>query len=235
MTDPSEYIAQHLRNFSASSSDHPASGVLNPYALLLPIVLFVVLVCIAAFEDRWAMFRLAPPMSFRRRLFVWWSCAWRQFLASIPLAVIGGVAFLYLVHRLAVPLGHLSGNMLQHATGMFTAMLSLVVTAMPLIVAPLICTMLSLPVYGYMVRKGLASHALAVPARFGLWRATRLGVTTLAWSGVGTLFIADLTATLPHRVAEGLRLLFFVVWGMYIVLPRQIRRAERLRQVLSAK
>lgn len=93
MTNPSDYVAHHLQNFATSSHQpswsthgHPATGFPNPYALLLPIALFVVLTSIAAFNDRWAVFRLAVPMSLRRRLSVWWSCAWRQRLVSLFLA-----------------------------------------------------------------------------------------------------------------------------------------------------
>lgn len=234
--DPSEYIAQHLHHFAASSpasismvaGQHPANFLWNPYALLFPVVLFVVLTGIAALSDRWAVFGLAVRLTFRQRLYVWWSCAWRQWLASTPLTIIGMAAFLFLAQKAAAPLMKLSMNLFKPGAGMFSVALSLAIAAMPGIVFALIYTLLSLPIVGYTVRSGLASHALPGPRRFNLSRATLLGLTTFMWSLPGSLLIADAIVPFPHRVAEVLFVLFFVVWGMYVVLPRQVRRVARM-------
>lgn len=79
-----------------------------------------------------------------------------------------------------------------------------------------------------MIRRGLASHALAVPETLDIWQATLLGATTLVWTGIGTLIVVNVTAPPQHDVAAGLDLLCFTAWGVYIVLPRQVRRAERI-------
>ncbi len=35
------------------------------------------------------MFQMLPSMTFGRRLSVWWSCMWRQTLASAPVWILG--------------------------------------------------------------------------------------------------------------------------------------------------
>lgn len=240
--NPSEYIAQHLHNFAASSpapastsiaaGQHPAILLWNPYAFLLPVALFVVLTCIAALRDRRAVFRLAVRLTFRQRLYVWWSCAWRQWLASILLTIVSVVGFLFLFQKTAAPLAKLSASLIKPGAGMLLSMLSLAlsIATMPGIVFSLVCMLLSLPLVGYTVRSGLASHTLPGPRRFNICRATLLGLTTFVWSMPGSILIADAIVPFPHRVADGLRVLFFVLWGMYVVLPRQVRRVARLAE-----
>lgn len=238
--NPSDYIAQHLQNFAPSSPapasvsiaarHHPAIFLWNPYAFVLPVALLLVLICIAALRDRWAVFRFAVRMPFRLRLYVWWSCAWRQWLVNILLTVIGVVAFLFLYRKAAAPVMKLSAGLIKPGAGWVSVMLALAIGAMPMILAALIYTLLSLPLVGYAVRSGLASHALPGPRRFNVGRATLLGLTTLVWSLPGSLMIASVVVPFSDRVADVLRVLLFVVWGMYVVLPRQVRRVARLAE-----
>ncbi|MFM0043698.1 hypothetical protein [Paraburkholderia sediminicola] len=238
--NPSDYVAQHLQNFAPSSpapastsiaaGHHLAIFLWNPYAFVLPVALFVVLVCVAAFRDRWAVFRFAIRMTFGQRLYVWWSCAWRQCLANILLAIIGLMAFLFLYRKAAAPIVKLSAGLIKPGAGMISVMLALAIGAMPIILAALIYMLLSLPFVGYAVQSGLASHALPGPKRFNVSRATLLGLTTFVWSLPGSLMIASVVVPFPDRVADVLRVLLFVVWGMYVVLPRQVRRVARLAE-----
>jgi hypothetical protein len=212
--DPSAYIARHLQNFSASppasaiAAHHAGFFAWNLYVLALAAALFVVMAGVAALTDRRRpLFRLTRRMNFGRRLTVWWSCAWRQWLASALLCTAVLFGYTWLNARAAVPLA---------------------VMALPLVLAVLVYVVLGLPLSGYMVRSGLAAHALPVPQRLGLWHATLLGLTTYLWSLPGSLLIAELIVALPHHVGDVLRAVLLVVWSMYIVLPRQVRRVARM-------
>ncbi|MCC8402966.1 hypothetical protein LJ655_13900 [Paraburkholderia sp. MMS20-SJTN17] len=228
--DPSDYIAHHLQNFSMSSSGVPHAGEFlgSPYALVLAAVLFVVLVGVAALRDRGALFSVGREISFGRRLYVWWSCAWRQWLAGTLLFIVAVVAFHFLAPRTAVPLMKFSEHLITPEVVGSSPAWSEVIAAMPAIVAAVIYLLVSLPVAGYMVRSGLVAHAFPHPERFGVWHALMLGLTTYAWEVPGSLAIADVPISLPDHAADVLRAILVVAWGMYVVLPRQVRRVERL-------
>ncbi|EEA03592.1 hypothetical protein BH160DRAFT_1077 [Burkholderia sp. H160] len=229
--DPSDYIEHHLQNFSATSSSgiqHAGAFISSPYALVLAAVLFFVLVGFAAFRDKGAMFSVGREISIGRRLYVWWSCAWRQWLASTLLFIVAVMAFHFLVPRTAVPLMKFSEHLITPELARSSPAWSEVIAAMPAIVAVVIYLLVSLPIAGYMVRSGLVAHAFPHPERFGFWHALMLGLTTYAWEVPGSLAIADLAISLPAHAADVLRAILVVAWGMYVVLPRQVRRVGRL-------
>lgn len=239
LPSPSDYVAQHLQSFSTSHENvgwHAGFFPWNFEVLILAAVLFAVLVCCAALTDRWPLFRLNRGMNFGRRLYLWWSCAWRQWLASLLLFIVGVIAFHFLVAQTAQPLTQWSANLNRpHPAGTasawqvaFDVVSSLVANLLPAIVAIVLYALLSLPLAGYMVRGGLVAHAMPAPARLGLWHATLLGWTTYVWAIPGSLAIAGVAAPLPHPVSAGLRVILVVLWSMYIVLPRQLRRMTRL-------
>jgi hypothetical protein len=210
--DPSDYVAHHLQNFSTSSSTPAASGVQhagafiwNPRALVLAAGLFVVLVCFAALTDRGALFSVGRAMSFGRRLYVCWSCAWRQWLASTLLFIVAAMAFHFLMPRAAVPLMKFSEHLITPDVARSSPAWSAVIAAMPVIVALVIYLLVSLPIAGYMVRSGLVAHALAGPERFGFRHAVLLGLTTYVWSVPASLAIGDVAVSLPHHAADMLR------------------------------
>gem|GEM_PF-1683029 len=238
---PSDYIAQHLQRFStpreSAAVTGPHAGFLpwNVEVLILAAVIFAVLACCAALTERRALFRLDRGMSFGRRLYVWWSCNWRQWLANTLLFIVGMIAFHFLVAKSALPLAHWRADLNQprpagaSSTGSIALDIvsGLVANLLPAIVAIALYAFLSLPLAGYMVRGGLVAHAMPAPARLGLWRATLLGWTTYVWSLPGSLAIAGVATPLPHHVSALFRALLAVLWSMYIVLPRQLRRMTR--------
>ncbi|NML31367.1 hypothetical protein [Paraburkholderia antibiotica] len=234
--DPSDYVAQHLQHFSTASSasasavsgQHVGVVVWNPYALLLAAAVFAVLMAVAARRDRGAVFSLGRDTGFARRLYVWWSCAWRQGLASTLLFIVAAVAFHFLMPRTAVPLMKFSHELVTSERARNSPMLSLMIAAMPVLVAIGIYFVVSLPLAGYMVRNGFDAHAFPGPERFGFRHAVLLGLTTYVWSVPASLVLADFAVTLPDHAADVLRAIFVVAWGMYIVLPRQVRRVGRL-------
>jgi hypothetical protein len=232
--NPSDYVTQHLQHFETqrqqmglTASGHSHADFPNPYALLLPIALFVVLTSFAAFHERWAVFRLAVPMRLPQRVLVWWSCAWRQWLVSLLFGFAGGIAFTQLSSKLGMPMTQLAAD-ISHGSGRYANLLATGVAMVPLVAAPLVCALLSVPVTGYVIRRGLAARSLAVPDILTVWQAILLGATTLVWTGIGALIIANLSVPLQKDVAGVVDLLFSAVWGMYIVLPRQVRRAKRM-------
>ena len=236
--DPSDYVAQHLQNFSTpgpasvTSGTHPAFFVWSSYILAIAVVLFAVLAGFAALKDGGAPFRLGRSMSFGRRLYVWWSCAWRQYLAGILFLVISMFAFHFLIPRAVVPLMTFSFDVLTPDFARNSRAWSLAIAAMPAIVLFLIYMLASLPLAGYMVRGGLVAHAIRGSGRFGFRQAALLGVTTYAWAVPASLAMAGLAIALPHHAENLLRAVFIAAWGMYIVLPRQVRRIERLGSTL---
>ncbi|RZF31650.1 hypothetical protein EVC45_00870 [Paraburkholderia sp. UYCP14C] len=233
--DPSDYVAHHLQNFSttspasvaASGGQHAGAFIWSSDALVVAGVLFVVLVCLAALKDRGALFSVGRVIGFWRRLYVWWSCAWRQWLASTLLFVVAVLAFHILMPRTAVPLMRFSEHVISPDVARSSPVWSGVIAASPAIVAVVIYLLVSLPIAGYMVRSGLAAHAFAGPERFGFRRAVLLGLTTYVWSVPGSLVIADVGISLPGHAADVLRAILVVAWGMYVVLPRQVKRVGR--------
>lgn len=235
--DPSDYIAQHLQHFSTASSpaaaasgeQHVGAFIWSPHALVVAAVLFVALVCVAALRDRGALFSVGRAIGFGRRLYVWWSCAWRQWLASTLLFFVAAIAFHSVMPHAAVPLMSFSAHLITSELARSSPVWSTAIAAMPVIVAVLIYLLVSLPIAGYTVRSGLAAHAFAGNERFGFWHAVLLGLTTYLWSIPGSLVIADVAMTLPDHAADVVRAIFVVAWGMYVVLPRQVRRIARLQ------
>lgn len=241
---PSDYIAHHLQNFSSTSANpamtatgpHAGFSLWNVEALIVAALLFIVLAACAALTDRRALFRLDRGMNFGRRLYVWWSCAWRQWLANTLLFLVGVAVFHFVVAKTALPFAHWTASLNRpHPAAASSAWLialdvlsGIAANLLPAIVAIALYALLSLPLAGYMVRGGLAAHAMAAPARLDLWHATLLGWTTYVWSIPGSLAIADVAAPLPHHVSTPLRVVLIVLWSMYIVLPRQLRRMTRL-------
>ena len=234
--DPSQYVAQQLQHFTGSgptafaTGDYARAFVWSANGLMVASVLLVVITGLAALTDRSPLFRLNPVMGFGKRLYVWWSCAWRQWLASTLFFFIGVVAFHSLVAKASLPLMAFTTHLITSGATRTWPAWPLVLMEMPVVLTILIYLLLSLPLAGYMVRSGLVAHAISETERFGLWRATLLGVTTYAWSIPGGLLIAELAIWFPHHVAEMFRGLCLVAWGMYIVLPRQLRRMTRLDQ-----
>lgn len=232
--NPSDYVARHLQHFASSAPASPAAGqhtglfVWNYEVFVVAAALFVVLACLAALRDRWALFTLNRTLSFGQRLSVWWSCAWRQWLASALLLVMGFVVFHFVAGEAATPLMAFAANVIPPDRARSSPAWSAVIAAMPFIAAMLVYVLLSLPLAGYMVRGGLAAHAVPAPRHFGFWHATLLGLATYAWTLPGSLAIANVGGSLPYHAEDLLRATALVVWSMYIVLPRQVRRVARL-------
>ena len=231
--DPSQYVAQHLQHFTASgptafaTGDYARTFMWSANGLVVASVLLVVVMGLTLLTDRWPLFRLNPVMGFGKRLYLWWSCAWRQWLASTLFVVIGFFAFHSLVATATLPLMAFATHLMTSGATRTAFAWPFTLMEIPVVLAILIYLLLSLPLAGYMVRSGLIAHAISGTEPFGLWRATLLGVTTYVWSVPGSLLIAELAIWFPHHVAEILRGLGLVAWGMYIVLPRQLRRMTR--------
>ncbi|WP_241014485.1 hypothetical protein [Burkholderia sp. Ac-20379] len=167
---------------------------------------------------------MTPPLSFSQRLAVWWSCFWRVTLATVPITI--GVIVIVVVFYV---LTGRSGGLLSKLgpNGAFGLGLLLVIASVALIVV------LSLPVFGYMTRRGFARHGLTVPERYGFWQAVMLGLTTLGWSMLVSVVANLLTYPVRHAALAShggmllLQLALFVVGivaAMYVVMPRQARR-----------
>jgi hypothetical protein len=231
--DPSQYVAQHLQQFAGSSTTTFASGdyagafVWSANGIIVSSVLLVIVAGYAALTDRWSLFSMDPIMSFGRRLYVWWSCAWRQWLASTLFFAFGVFAFNFLSTRAILPVMGFVTNLVAASAGRTSPQWSFPLVEMPVILMILLYLLLSLPLAGYVVRGGLSAHDIPGPERLGLWHATLLGATTYAWSLPGALLITELAIWLPHPVSQVLRGIGLVAWGMYIVLPRQLRRMTR--------
>lgn len=81
-------------------------------------------------------------MSLPRRLLVWWSCAWRQWLVSLVLGVVSAVAFTQLYRKLAMPFMQLAVD-ISHGSGIYANLLAAGTAAVPFAAGPLICALLS--------------------------------------------------------------------------------------------
>ncbi|WP_322012938.1 hypothetical protein [Paraburkholderia sp. J12] len=229
MPDPSEYIAQHLKSFAnpaPAAAQHPGFFVYPP-GLALVVVLFVVLVGVAIFTDRRPPFRIGRSMTFGQRLSLWWSCAWRQWLASTFVFAVCFIAFHFLV-RSSGSLWNLESDLAAPRPLWSAPGWSFLFPFAPLLASTLIYVLLILPLVGYMVKSGLVAHAMPRPERFGMAEATLMGLTTYAWSIPGSLLIAYVGWSLPYHAQGAIHAVWFVAWGMYIVLPRQVRRIVRL-------
>ncbi|MEX3938466.1 hypothetical protein AB4Y44_02705 [Paraburkholderia sp. BR10937] len=231
---PSEYIARHLQNFASStpasaSVDQPLQLIVwSEDVFVIAGMLFVVLACIGARRDKWALFTLTPRVSSGRRLYLWWSCAWRQWLASALLFVVAFSVLRLALGKIATPLMAFAANRVPHDLAQSSPAVSLAIAGMPFIVPMFAYVLLSLPLVGYMVRRGLAAHAMPAPRQFGFWRATLLGLITYAWTLPASLAITNVGVSSAQPLANALRAILLVAWGMYIVLPRQARSVARL-------
>ncbi|OUL90460.1 hypothetical protein CA603_17315 [Paraburkholderia hospita] len=113
---------------------------------------------------------------------------------------------------------------MHHGQPLKTAML------LPILAFTLAAFALMLPVVGYMVRRGFASHGLPTPDKLHPWGATMLGLSTFGWS---VLFTAPVTLVVhsiqrDHQIlAFALNLLAGVIVGLYVILPRQALRLAR--------
>jgi hypothetical protein len=227
--DPSEYVARHLQQFAhpaSAAGQHPGFFV-YPLGLAVVAALFAVLVVLAMLTDRRALFRIDRSITFGERLALWWSCAWRQWLASSFVFAVCFIAFHFLV-RSSASLWSLESDLMTHRPMWSVPGWAFLVPFAPLLASALIYVLLILPLVGYMVKSGLAAHALPRPARFGLTQATLMGLTTYAWSIPGSLLIAYVGWRLPYHAQGLIHAVWLVAWGMYIVLPRQVRRMVRL-------
>nr|WP_231131066.1 hypothetical protein [Burkholderia thailandensis] len=162
------------------------------------------------------MFQMLPSMTFGRRLSVWWSCMWRQTLASAPVWILG-VAIVGLAIWQPHPVAGEppSGKAMALAIAVFV-----------------VCFAICLPITGYTVRRGFAAHALTAPGRASFRQALMIGLTTAGWAALAALPISAVTLPLRHGghllAGQAIGLVLNVVAGMYIVLPRQARRLRRL-------
>ncbi|QCP54744.1 hypothetical protein FAZ95_38490 [Trinickia violacea] len=171
-------------------------------------------------QDRNTVFQLSPPMSTVRRLWLWWSCFWRQTLVVFPISAIAWM----MTPSLALKVLTSMPDQVMHAPEWVRLVAMGLVWIGPIIVALwVVCP----PLVGYVVYKAFDAHALATPIPFSFKHATLLGLTTMAWTTLGDFVVGWLTAPLPYRGVHLLAVLMYIAWGMYIVLPRQARRIAR--------
>ncbi|MEK6350929.1 MAG: hypothetical protein V4764_25815 [Burkholderia sp.] len=162
-------------------------------------------------------------MSFFKRLAVWWSCFWRVSLATLPIWL--GACVLVFVAYLSTRHGTFMSTLSTNgALGLGILLLLIVSTTV---------VVLSLPILGYMTRRGFARHGLTVPAHYGFWQAVMLGLTTWGWALLVSLAGNLIAYPFKHLAAGSvgaMLLLQCVVIGvgllgsMYVVMPRQARR-----------
>lgn len=169
------------------------------------------------------MFTMTPPLSFLKRLAVWWSCFWRVSLATLPiwLGAFAIVLVFYITARHGETLARLGA---QGALG---------VALLVMLVVSTVVVVLSLPIIGYMTRRAFARHDLTVPERYSFGQAVMLGLTTWGWVLLVSLAGNLLAYPFRHATATSVGatlLLQLVVIGvgllgsMYVVMPRQARR-----------
>jgi hypothetical protein len=220
--DPSDYIAHHLQNFSTArqAPQHFQMTAWNWAALGCAIVLAALAVHSVLHQDRKTVFQLSPPMSTVRRLWLWWSCFWRQSLVVFPICAFAWMVTPYLALRVITWMPDTLPPMWMKAR---LAAFGLAWLGPPAVALWVVCP----PILGYVVRKAFDAHALTTPAPFTFKHATVLGLTTLAWTTFGDCVVGSLIAPIPYRGADLLALLLNIAWGMYIVLPRQARRIAR--------
>ncbi|TOY77471.1 hypothetical protein DIJ62_34205 [Burkholderia pseudomallei] len=162
------------------------------------------------------MFQMLPSMTFGRRLSVWWSCMWRQTLASAPVWILGVAIVGLSISRTHSAAGRPpSGGAAALAVATF-----------------FVCLVVCLPIAGYMVRGGFAAHALTAPERLAFRQALMVGLTTFGWAVLAALPISVATMPLRHAgyplAGQAIGWVLNVAAGLYIVLPRQARRLRLL-------
>lgn len=164
------------------------------------------------------MFEMIPPMGFGRRLFVWWSCAWREMLVGVPIWLIVLILSLILMP-------HLEG----------TAHLTLLSVITAILVSVPIAWILCVPLVGYMVHKGFKAQALNAPSKLSFGQALMVGLTTAGWTALCSIPATVVMRLFQHfgyqRAGNAVVLVIEVLWALYIVLPRQARRLRLLAGV----
>ncbi|SOE66692.1 hypothetical protein SAMN05446635_2907 [Burkholderia sp. OK233] len=161
------------------------------------------------------MFRMLPKMSLGRRLAVWWSCLWRQLLATLPLWGLGlGLAAIWVFQR---------------DRGQYPSIATVLIALA--VVAP-ICFVVCLPFIGYTVRRGFIAQRLTAPDRLTFWQAVMVGLTTAGWTIVASipvnLAMSPFSRTSYALPCELLGLVIQAAAALYVVLPRQARRLRLL-------
>ncbi|UWX70034.1 hypothetical protein [Burkholderia gladioli] len=172
------------------------------------------------------MFTMIPELSFWRRLSLWWSFTWRLTLVVLPIwLVIGAIVVGALIQA-----RHGKSNWLSGLAGSHGAMIGLCVVLI------LVLGLLSLPIYGYVVRRAFARHKITVPATYRLAQATMLGLTSWGWGIVVSLPINVLLRLVRFMIGKSpgvmaieqvVLLVLSVIGTLYIVLPRQAWRLRR--------
>ncbi|WP_186098834.1 hypothetical protein [Burkholderia gladioli] len=172
------------------------------------------------------MFTMIPEMSFGRRLSLWWSCIWRQTLATLPIWLVAGGFVLYSIVRAE----HGEANWLSSLVNSMGALV--LVGGGVLLVVSLLC----IPIIGYMTRRAFARHQLIVPPDYSFGQAAMLGLTTWGWTIVVSMAVNVLSyllqavvgkASVVMAVGQLVFLVLNMIGAIYIVLPRQAWRLRR--------
>ncbi len=164
------------------------------------------------------MFTMNPEMSFRQRLALWWSGAWRRWLYSLPVCL--GIFVASFAAWLVIEL-YMSrwfpdnDGLTQIAASMFIAM-----------------NLSCMPLLGYATRKAFAKHGFAVPLGYRPVQAAMLGLTTWGWNVTVWVLIGEALRLLqedypwpgPRLLLCGTAVGLLAYASLYIVLPRQARR-----------
>jgi hypothetical protein len=161
------------------------------------------------------MFNFDKPMSFGKRLSLYWSCLWRQLLAGCAVWLAGMVTgIVWTLSRF------------HHSHSLTAA------KALPLLVEAVVVVAAMLPISGYMVRPAYAKHGFRTPARLRFLEATTFGLEAMTWGLVGELAAIIPTYMLRTSGHSTLAMALHIVVGtfvcLYVVLPRQALRLRRL-------
>ena len=161
------------------------------------------------------MFQMYPKSAFGRRVAIWWSCVWRQLLVTLPLWAFGlGLAALWVFHR---------------AEGGYPSLGSCLIALA--VVAP-ICFVVCLPLIGYAVQRGFAAQRMTAPATLTLRQAVMVGLTSTGWTVASSvpinLAMSPFNGTAYALPGQLLGVLLQIAAALYVVLPRQTRRLQRL-------
>ncbi|WP_246327024.1 hypothetical protein [Burkholderia guangdongensis] len=186
----------------------------NPYTLAALGVLAALVAYQAARKGDTLLFGMTPPMSAGRRLSLFWSCLWRQILVMLPVYVFG----LLVTILLSLSLRAIWDMPPSAAPAMLQSY------GRMLFIDGIVCFVALVPLTGYAVRRGFRAHALASSAPTTFRQALLLGCTTVFWGVVAELLIGALLLSFQGPVAEAVRIVLLALGGMYVVLPRQMRR-----------
>lgn len=138
------------------------------------------------------MFTMIPDLPFGRRSSLWWSCVWHQTLATLPTWLIAGAILLWSALRAYKG----ESNWLSEV-GVSTAALVLVISA-----GLLVASLLTVPILGYMARRGFARHGLSVPPTYSFGQAVVLGLTTWGWTLLMSLAVNLLCSLVGMAIGE---------------------------------